>query len=311
METPKPPPGGEQAASCSFVDHIKTLINQYPLPHHWLTQLMYTLTRCRKPWWKNWQMRWFIEKYQVDMGIALESNPLAYPDFNTFFTRPLKPDARPVVSGAGEIACPVDGAVSQAGEIADGRIFQAKGRDYSLETLLGGSKERAALFGGGRFATLYLSPRDYHRIHMPLAGRLREMAYVPGRLFSVNPRTTRCVPGLFARNERLVTVFDTEAGPMALILVGAMFVAGIETVWAGLVNPHPSARLRDWDYRNGNIMLERGAEMGRFNMGSTVIVLFGRNRTDLDRAIQPDAPVRMGQLLGTVRSESAHGTLSR
>lgn len=304
METPKLPISCEQAASCSFADHVKTLVTQYPMPHHWLTQFMYTLTRCRKVWWKNWQMRWFIEKYQVDMSIALESNPLAYPDFNTFFTRALKPGARPVVGGAGEIACPVDGAISQAGDIVDGRIFQAKGRDYSLETLLGGASARTALFTGGRFATIYLSPRDYHRIHMPLTGRLREMAYIPGRLFSVNPRTARCVPSLFARNERLVAMFDTEAGPMAMILVGAMFVAGIETVWEGLVNPHPSATPRDWDYRDTNITLERGAEMGRFNMGSTVIVLFGKDRSDLDRAIQPGAPVRMGQLLGRVRPAS-------
>ncbi|MBI2779170.1 MAG: phosphatidylserine decarboxylase [Gammaproteobacteria bacterium] len=285
--------------SSSLPDHLKTLLTQYPLPHHWLTQLMYILTRARWPAWKKWQIRWFIKRYQVDMGIALESDPLAYPDFNTFFTRALKPGARPIVHGPGEIACPVDGAVSQAGDIVDGRIFQAKGHDYSLETLLGGSPERAALFAGGRYATIYLSPKDYHRIHMPLTGRLQEMAYIPGRLFSVNPRTTRYVPGLFARNERLVTIFDTPAGPMALILVGALFVAGIETVWAGLINPHPSTTPQTWNYRDSPITLEHGAEMGRFNMGSTVIVLFGADCVDLASTLQPDAPVNMGQLMGT------------
>ena len=285
--------------TASLSDHVSTFFTQHISPHHALTRLMYALTRARYARWKNWQIRWFIKRYQVDMSIALEPDAFSHPDFNTFFTRALKPGARPVVNGSHDIACPVDGAVSQAGVIHDGRIFQAKGQDYSLETLLGGSAERAAAFMGGTYATLYLSPRDYHRIHMPLTGRLVETVYIPGRLFSVNPRTTRCVPGLFARNERLVAIFDTAAGPMALILVGAMFVAGIETVWTGPIHQHTRNTLKAWDNRAQNITLQHGAEMGRFNMGSTVIVLFGARNggVDLAAAIQPAAPVEMGQLL--------------
>lgn len=298
MEHPQHPNNENKAASLS--DHISTFLTQHISPHHALTQLMYVLTRARYAHWKNWQIRWFIKRYQVDMSIALEQNPFIHPDFNTFFTRALKLGARPVVNGSHDIACPVDGAVSQAGAIRDGRIFQAKGQDYSLETLLGGSAEHAAAFMGGTYATLYLSPRDYHRIHMPLTGHLVETVYIPGRLFSVNPRTARCVPGLFARNERLIAIFETAAGPMALILVGAMFVAGIETVWTGPIHPHTRHTLQAWDNRADNITLQHGAEMGRFNMGSTVIVLFGaRNGIDLAAAIQPAAPVQMGQLLGT------------
>lgn len=300
MEHPQHPNNEHKAASLS--DHISTFLTQHISPHHALNQLMYTLTRARYARWKNWQIRWFIKRYQVDMSIALEQNPFIHPDFNTFFTRALKPGARPIVNGSHDIACPVDGAVSQAGTIRDGRIFQAKGQDYSLETLLGGSAQRAAPFMGGTYATLYLSPRDYHRIHMPLTGRLLETIYLPGRLFSVNPRTARCVPGLFARNERLVAIFDTAAGPMALILVGAMFVSGIETVWTGPIYPHARKMQKAWDNRADNIILPHGAEMGRFNMGSTVIVLFGGKKgVDLAATIQPAAAVQMGQLLGTYR----------
>ena len=284
-----------------FSEHLYTFLTQHISPHHTLTRLMYSLTRVRYARWKNWQIRWFIKRYQVDMGAALEPDPFSHPDFNTFFTRALKPGVRPVVNGSHDIACPVDGAVSQAGAIEDGRIFQAKGQDYSLETLLGGSARHAAAFMGGTYATLYLSPRDYHRIHMPLTGHLVETVYIPGRLFSVNPRTARCVPGLFARNERLVAIFDTAAGPMALILVGAMFVAGIETVWTGPIHQHTLHSLKTWDNRTENITLQQGAEMGRFNMGSTVIVLFGANRVDLVAAIKPAASVQMGQLLGRYR----------
>ncbi|MCL5668992.1 MAG: archaetidylserine decarboxylase, partial [Gammaproteobacteria bacterium] len=190
---------------------------------------------------------------------AAQPDPRAYENFNSFFTRALKPDARPVVSGAHDIACPVDGVVSQIGRIQNGRIFQAKGHTFGLKDLLGGSAMRAAPFQNGQFATLYLSPRDYHRIHMPLSGRLREMVYVPGKLFSVNVRTTSVVPNLFARNERVIALFDTEAGPMALVLVGALFVAGIETVWSGTVTPPFGETIRQWNYQNDNIRLERGA----------------------------------------------------
>ncbi len=292
--------GGSDAASLG--DYLKAWPT-YLLPHHLLSRLMLAGTRVRLRAYKNWQINMVTRRFGVDLSEALEPDPDAYPDFNSFFTRALKPEARPVVSGTGDIACPVDGAVSQAGDIVDGEIIQAKGQRYSLETLLGGSAERAAPFVGGRFATLYLSPRDYHRIHMPLDGTLREMVHVPGRLFSVSPSTTRVVPNLFARNERVITLFDTAAGPMALVLVGAIFVGSVETLWHGVITPPRGKRLQHWQYNTSAdeaaVSLARGAEMGRFNMGSTVIVLFGRDRVDWAPEIQPDATVRMGQLLAT------------
>jgi len=279
------------------------LPDQYFLPHHLLTRCMYRLTRVRAPWFKDRQIQWFIRRYQVDMSDAAQPNPLAYPDFNTFFTRPLKPNARPIVTELDAIACPADGMVSQAGDIEEGRLFQAKGHYFDLVTLLGGSEVRAQAFQNGRFATIYLSPRDYHRVHMPVTGRLREMIYIPGRLFSVSPRTTQAIPGLFARNERLITVFDSAIGPVAVILVGALFVAGIETVWSGLVGHGKEAT--EWEYGETNngreIKLEQGAEMGRFNMGSTVILLFPPDRIEFAPALIQNAPVRMGELLATVR----------
>ncbi|MCL4316460.1 MAG: archaetidylserine decarboxylase [Gammaproteobacteria bacterium] len=282
-------------------DLLKTL-PQYLVPQHALSRLMYALTRCRLRVWKDWQIRWFIRRYGVDMSVAAQPDPRAYENFNSFFTRALKPDARPVVSGAHDIACPVDGTVSQIGAIQDGGIFQAKGHTFGLKDLLGGSAMRAAPFQNGQFATLYLSPRDYHRIHMPLSGRLREMVYVPGKLFSVNVRTTSVVPNLFARNERVIALFDTEAGPMALVLVGALFVAGIETVWSGAVTPPFGETIRQWNYQNDNIRLERGAEMGRFNMGSTVIVLFGPGRSAWRPGLRADMTVQMGELMGKMKS---------
>lgn len=288
----------------ALADFLKTL-PQYLIPQHPLSQLMYALTRARLRVWKEWQIGWFMRRYGVDMNIAAQPDPLAYETFNSFFTRALKAGARPVVNGAGDIACPVDGALSQLGAIEGGRIFQAKGHTFSLEDLLGGSADgaygRAAAFRNGQFATLYLAPRDYHRIHMPLSGQLREMVYVPGRLFSVNTRTASVVPDLFARNERVITIFDTDAGPMALVLVGALFVASIETVWSGAVTPPFGKTIQQWNYRNENIRLERGAEMGRFNMGSTVIVLFGTGRAAWRDGLSADTTVKMGELLGKTK----------
>lgn len=280
------------------------VLDQYLAPHHLLTGWMQRLTRIRAPWFKNRQIRWFIRRYSVDMNIAAEPDPLAYPDFNTFFTRPLKPGARPVVGDDDVIACPADGRISQLGDVHKGRLLQAKGHYFDLRTLLGGSEERARTFQTSRFVTIYLSPRDYHRVHMPLSGRLRETVYIPGRLFSVSPRTTRTIPGLFARNERLVAIFETAIGPVAVILVGAMFVAGLETVWSGLL-PHDEQIVeRHYAGLDGeeHITLERGQEMGRFNMGSTVILLFPSNRVELAPALHFDAPVKTGELLGTVIS---------
>ncbi len=270
---------------------------QYLLPHHLLSRAVGRLARCRIPWVKNLLIDGFRRLYHVDLSLAVESDPHAYPDFNAFFTRALRADARPLPSAEKAVISPVDGRVSQAGEMADGRLLQAKGRAYSLTQLLG-SVELADRFQGGHYATIYLSPRDYHRIHMPLRGRLRRMVHIPGRLFSVSPATTRVVPELFARNERVVCLFETGAGPMAVVLVGAIFVASIETVWAGVVTPPRGKRVVQWEYQEDAPELERGAEMGRFNMGSTVILLFGPGRVEWCPACQPDAVVRMGQQIG-------------
>ena len=289
-------------APATLGDHLRNL-PQYLLPQRLLTRLTYRVTRARIPWFKDVLIRGFARRFRVNLAEALESDPRAYPDFNAFFTRPLKPGARPVAPGDRVVCCPVDGAVSQLGVAETDTLPQAKGRTFSLAALLGGDPARAQPFLGGAFATLYLSPRDYHRIHMPLAGRLREMVHVPGKLFSVSPLTTRVVPELFARNERVAALFDTPFGPMALVLVGAINVASIETVWAGAITPPPGTAIRCWDYPpngDGAVWLDKGAEMGRFNMGSTVILLFGPGMVRWESEIRAAAAVRMGQRLGKV-----------
>jgi len=289
--------------SASFIDYLKAL-PQYLMPGHLVSRLIHAFTRQRHVGIKNRFTDWFVKHFNVNMEEALESDPHAYENFNAFFTRALKPGARPIVESENELACPVDGAVSQARPIEGGRIFQAKGHDYSLEQLLGGSAERAGPFEGGSFATIYLSPRDYHRIHMPITGTLREMVHVPGRLFSVNPATTRVIPGLFARNERVVSIFDTAVGPMAMVKVGAVNVGSVETVWAGEVTPPAGRVVRSWHYEGDEaIALQKGEEMGRFNMGSTVIVVFGPEAVEWSDAIQPGAPVQLGQLLATANEK--------
>ena len=233
------------------------------------------------------------------MSEAQEENPEAYPTFNDFFTRPLKDGMRPLPEDASKVVCPADGAVSQIGDIKYGRVFQAKGHDYSLVELVGGDYQLAEEFQDGKFATIYLSPKDYHRVHMPFTGTLRQMIHVPGRLFSVNQTTAENVPGLFARNERAVCIFDTEKGPMAVILVGAMLVASIETVWAGQVTPK-KRQVQTFDYTpegNQPIVLERGAEMGRFKLGSTAIVLFGKDQVEWAESLAAEDVVRMGQAI--------------
>jgi phosphatidylserine decarboxylase len=260
-------------------------------------------TRCRYFPLRSSITRWFIYHYNVDMSEALESDPNAYPDFNSFFTRALHTEARPVIQEAGQVCFPADGAISQLGDIQRTQIFQAKGYTYSLVELLGGSEERARPFVGGQFATTYLSPGDYHRVHMPLSGRLMEMTYIPGRLFSVAPDYTESVPRLFARNERVACIFQTEAGPMAVILVGAIFVGSIETVWAGEITPPRGKRIKVTSYTASDnvIQLERGEEMGRFNMGgSTIIVLFGPGCVKWQTGLGPEMRVRFGQKLGCV-----------
>ena len=281
---------------------------QYPLPQHLISRFMYWFTRLEYGPVKNRFIDWFIARFNVDMRQAIEEDPHAYSTFNAFFTRALKPEQRPIADGADDIACPVDGTISQIGKIVENRLFQAKGRYFSLDALLGGSRELANKFRNGQFATIYLSPRDYHRIHMPLQGDLKQMIHVPGRLFSVNPLTTRAVRNLFARNERVVCLFETPAGPMAMILVGAICVASIETVWAGAVTPYrPREKLREWHYTDKPVHLERGDEMGRFNMGSTVIVLFGPESMQWQTGLRDDSAVKTGQLIGTVTSPKNAG----
>ena len=288
----------------SLLDQLKS----WPLailPHQLLSRLVRSATRWRAGWWKNPLIRLFIRQFNVDMSQAEAATAEDYADFNSFFTRGLKPAARTFPDDQQAITSPVDGRVSQAGDIRAGRLIQAKGQDYSLTALLGDNTQCAADFENGKFATLYLSPRDYHRIHMPCEGKLLETTYVPGRLYSVAPHTTRAIPGLFTRNERLVTRFDTPAGPMALIMVGAIFVSCMETVWGGLVNPSMGMRLQQSRYDQGDrpaVNLQRGEEMGRFNMGSTVILLFGADRIDWVDELQPGTQVQLGQLLGNISS---------
>ena len=272
---------------------------QRALPHRLLTALMYWSTRLQFRPWKNWQIRWFIGRYGVDICEAVQADPESYPHFNAFFTRSLRPGSRPVQGGDETIACPADGKISAIGDVHAGMMLQAKGRDYSLHGLLGGDDDRSKPFEGGRFATLYLSPRDYHRVHMPTDGRLREMTYIPGRLFSVNFATARVIPGLFTKNERLVCIFDTDLGPMALILVGAMLVSGMETIWSGMVAPPHGQPMFTRNYQADDaVQLSRGAEMGRFNTGSTVILILPRDKLRWSDDLQIGSGVQMGQRLG-------------
>jgi len=268
----------------------------YALPHHLLSALMHRATRVRAAAWKDWQIQWFVRRYGVDMALAAQQDAGAYPDFNAFFTRALKSGARPI-SGHDTI-CPADGTLSRCGSIRDGLLIQAKGRTFSLTRLLGGDAGRAGAFEGGHFATVYLSPRDYHRVHMPLGGTLREMVHVPGRLFSVNPSSARAVPNLFARNERVVCIFDSEYGPLAVVLVGAVFVGSIDVVWAGQVAPAPTRGVTTWRYPRGGagtVVLGKGQEMGRFNMGSTVVVILPPGPVRWCDGVEAGRPVTMGQ----------------
>ena len=243
-------------------------------------------------------MRWFIRRYKVNMQEANPSDLHRYSSFNAFFTRALRADARPLNNTPNGLVCPVDGKVSQAGTVEDGQIFQAKGHHYALLDLLGGHRKDAAPFNGGRFATLYLSPRDYHRIHMPIAASLEKMIYVPGRLFSVAPFIVDNIPSLFARNERVAALFDTPAGKLAMILVGAINVAAIETVWAGTVTPSTDHSIKATNYdEKSTHHFQKGDEMGRFNMGSTVILLTESSVQFTDLLSAGNA-VKMGELIG-------------
>jgi len=270
---------------------------QHLLPKQALTLLAGVVARWRGGAMTTTIIRWFVGRYGVDMSEAANASLESYPSFNEFFTRALAPGVRPLARAA--LVCPVDGAISQFGDIRGDRIFQAKGHDYTATALLGGDATLAAHFHGGSFATLYLSPRDYHRIHMPCHGRLLRMIHVPGALYSVNPTTARGVPGLFARNERVVCVFETDDGtPFVMVLVGATIVGSMATVWHGVVNPPRPGRLREWDYTGLDIALRQGDEMGRFLLGSTVVLLFApRAALRFDPAWAPGGAVRMGQAM--------------
>lgn len=282
------------------LDRLRVL-PQYLLPQHFLAGLAYRITRCGIPLLKNALIRAFMRHYGVDMGEAEHERPEDYRDFNAFFTRGLKPGARTLPTGGKDFASPVDGRVSQIGAIHAETLIQAKGRRYSLGDLLGGDRPTAESFRDGAYATLYLSPRDYHRIHMPIDGGLRAMTYLPGSLFAVNPATVSVVDRLFARNERVICLFETGSGPLAIILVGAMFVGSMETVWAGQITPaRPRGALRE-SYPHDRYRYRRGEEIGRFNMGSTVIVLMARDRLRWLPELCAGSLVRQGSVLGTVR----------
>ncbi|MEM1111439.1 MAG: archaetidylserine decarboxylase [Pseudomonadota bacterium] len=274
---------------------------QHLVPQHGLSRLTGWLAELRYPAvLKNWVLRRFVRHFGVDMSEAAEPDLKAYANFNAFFTRPLREGARPIAEAS--VVCPADGAISQLGRIEDGRIFQAKGQWYSARELLGGDEQRAAQFADGAFATVYLSPRDYHRVHMPLAGTLTATSYIPGKLFSVNGTTADHVERVFAHNERLVCYFDTALGPMAMVLVGAMVVAGIETVWSGRVAPPPRVpQLLDYQALPSPVSLGKGEEMGRFCLGSTVILLFPENSIAWDKAYVAGTPTRLGESLAEVQ----------
>ncbi|WP_062063773.1 archaetidylserine decarboxylase [Cellvibrio sp. OA-2007] len=271
---------------------------QHLIPQHGLSRAAGWLASTESSLLKNTFIKWFVKRYKVDMSLAAEENPLAYSCFNDFFTRALKPDARPIDINADSIVCPADGAISQLGKIIDGRIFQAKGQSYTALELLGGDEALAAEFADGNFATVYLSPRDYHRVHMPYGGKLRAMVSIPGELFSVNTVTAENVPRLFSRNERAVAIFDTDIGPMAVVLVGAMIVAGIETVWDGQIAPFASREIATSLYPYQNITLNKGDEMGRFKLGSTAVVLFAKDKMQWDTQYSAGSPTKMGERMG-------------
>ncbi|MHA6911075.1 archaetidylserine decarboxylase [Ralstonia pseudosolanacearum] len=268
---------------------------QHLLPKRLITRLLGFFARRRGGALTQWAIRRFIARYNVNLAEAMQTEPGAYATFNDFFTRALRPGARPLATA--RLVCPVDGAISQFGRIEHDQIFQAKGKSFSSSALLAGNEERARQFDDGLFATLYLSPRDYHRIHMPCDGRLISMRYVPGELYSVNPATARAVDALFARNERVVCDFDSPHGPFALVLVGAAIVGSIATAWHGVVNPPRSRSVRHWDYRDRHITLKQGEEMGRFLLGSTVVLLFPQGPLQFNPDWAPTRAVHLGEAM--------------
>ena len=284
-------------AKPSLLDHLSTNLLRI-LPQHLLAAGMYRLARSTTPWLKNLLIRQISRHYGVNMAEAEEQDLAAYPSFNAFFTRALKADARPLA--AGSVMSPADGRVNQLGDIHGEALIQAKGHEFDLQALLAGDKYKTAQFRDGLFATIYLSPKDYHRIHMPIGGRLQRMIHVPGRLFSVAPYTVRQVPRLFARNERVISIFETDSGPLVMVLVGAMLVSSTETVWAGEVTPTKNKDVTVKYYSDEEIKLAKGEEMGRFNMGSTVIMLMPSGALKSFVGLGAGDAVKVGQKLGEV-----------
>jgi phosphatidylserine decarboxylase len=283
-----------------ILDKIKIAL-QYIMPKHAISRLVGKIAAAEAGFITRGAIALFIKQYKINMDEAQYSQPSDFKTFNAFFTRSLKDGMRPLAQGERLFVHPVDGAVSQLGDIIDDSIFQAKGHDYSLVTLLGGSEQTAEPFMGGKFATVYLAPKDYHRIHMPMKGTLKEMIYVPGDLFSVNPLTAQNVPNLFARNERVVAIFETEIGLMAMVLVGATIVASIETVWAGTISPPRGKKVFRWQYETtgaNSISLEKGAEMGRFKLGSTIVAVFPKDTVSFLAENEPGKVTRMGEHFG-------------
>jgi phosphatidylserine decarboxylase len=274
------------------------VLPQYLIPKQALTSLCGRLASARYGATTTRFIRWFVGQYGVNMAEAQNPDIASYASFNEFFTRALRDGARPLAEA--DFVCPVDGAISQFGDIKDGQIFQAKGHDFSTTSLVGGDAELASHFHNGSFANIYLSPKDYHRIHMPCDGRLKRMIYVPGELFSVNPTTARGIPGLFARNERVVCVFDSKHGPFVLTLVGATIVGSMATTWHGVVNPPRGGQICEWRYDEQRIDLKLGEEMGRFLLGSTVVMLFPKGTINFNPAWQPAGSVRMGEMMGNL-----------
>lgn len=273
-----------------------SVLHQYLLPKQALTSFAGWIAGAQGGRLSPHLISWFVRKYGVNMDEAHNPDLASYASFNDFFTRALREGARPLAES--DFICPVDGAISQFGTIEHDQIFQAKGHRYSTTALVGGDAALAAQFDHGSFATLYLSPRDYHRIHMPCDGKLTRMIYVPGALFSVNPTTARGVPGLFARNERVVCVFESTHGPFVLALVGATIVGSMATVWHGVVNPSRNGKVREWHYTDQEILLKKGAEMGRFLLGSTVVMLFPRGVLEFNPEWTAERAIRMGEAMG-------------
>jgi phosphatidylserine decarboxylase len=268
------------------------------VPHHLLSRLAGWIANCKQPRIKNSLIKYFIHHYGVDMSLALQEDPEYYQSFNDFFTRALKPEKRMITADPRAIASPVDGSISEIGSICKGQVIRAKQVDYNLQALLGGSNALASQFEGGNFVTFYLAPKDYHRVHSPCDGELSEMIYVPGRLFSVNPKTAERFPQLFVQNERIITLFQTLAGPMVVVLIGAMLVGSMSTVWEGVITPAAAQIIRHWHYNKNSVLLTKGQELGHFQMGSTVIVLFSANRVRWSSRLVTLSQTEFGQCIG-------------